>query len=130
MGIIDCHTHIVDPSHFNEAFAADLRRAWGDLTWTGVTPEEHWEAVRDLDGAIVLAFDAPACGFVVPDEYVAGYVAQHPDKLIGFCSVDPMRSDAAVFEIEAKARELFTQTVSAREGMEIDLTRCSVTQAA
>lgn len=105
MGIIDCHTHIVDPSHFDEAFAADLRRAWGELTWTGVTPEEHWEAVRDLDGAIVLAFDAPACGFVVPDEYVAGYVAQHPDKLIGFCSVDPMRSDARE-RLDRAARDL------------------------
>jgi predicted TIM-barrel fold metal-dependent hydrolase len=94
MGIIDCHTHICDPSHFDENFAADLRRAWGELAWTGVTPEDHWEAMKELDGAIVLAFDAPACGFVVPDEYVASYVAQHPDKLIGFASVDPGRPDA------------------------------------
>jgi uncharacterized protein len=94
MGIIDCHTHIVDPSHFDENFAADLRRAWGELAWTGVSPEQHWEEVKHLDGAVVLAFDAPACGFVVPNEYVADYVAQHPDKLVGFASVDPRRPDA------------------------------------
>src|SRR6476646_8266567 len=94
MGIIDCHTHIVDPSHFDENFAADLRRAWGELAWTGVSAEQHWEEVKDLDGAIVLAFDAPACGFVVPNEYVAEYVAQHPDRLVGFASVDPGRPDA------------------------------------
>ena len=96
MGIVDCHTHILEASHVDANFLADVRRSWGELAFGSVTPEEHWEAVKDLDGAIVLAFDAPACGFVVPDEYVAAYVAQHPDKLVGFASVDPNRPDAAV----------------------------------
>jgi uncharacterized protein len=94
MGIVDCHTHVMDPSHFDESFAADLKRAWGEHSWTGVTTEDHWEAVRELDGAIVLALDAPACGFVIPNEYIATYCAQHPEKLIGFASVDPARPDA------------------------------------
>lgn len=34
---------------------------------------------------------------------------------------DPQRSDAAVFELERKTRELFSSTVAAREGMEIAL---------
>ena len=29
MGIVDCHTHVMDLSHFDESFAADLKRAWG-----------------------------------------------------------------------------------------------------
>ena len=94
MGIVDCHTHVMDPSHFDESFAADLKRAWGEHSWTGVTTDDHWEAVRELDGAIVLALDAPACGFVIPNEYIATYCAQHPEKLIGFASVDPARPDA------------------------------------
>lgn len=95
MTLTDCHTHIADPSHIGGDFAADLRRSWGEHSWTGVSYEEHWDAVRDLRAAVVLAFDAPACGFVVPNEYVAEYVAQHPEKLIGFASVDPGRPDAA-----------------------------------
>ena len=34
---------------------------------------------------------------------------------------DPQRSDAGVAELERKARELFTPSVAAREGMEIEL---------
>ena len=47
-----------------------------------------------MQRAIVLAFDAPACGFVVPNEYVAEYVAGDPGRLVGFASVDPARPDA------------------------------------
>lgn len=92
--IVDCHTHLVGPKHMDATFDADLRRVWGADAWTGTTAEEHWEAVRDLRAAIVLAFDAPACGFVVPNEEVAAYVAEHPEKLIGFASIDPARPDA------------------------------------
>ncbi len=42
----------------------------------------------------MLAFAAPAVGFVVPNDYVAAYVAEHPEKLIGFASVDPNDGDA------------------------------------
>jgi hypothetical protein len=31
---------------------------------------------------------------LVPNEYVAEYVGRHPEKLIGFCSVDPQDTDA------------------------------------
>ena len=47
-----------------------------------------------VDRAIVVAFDAAAVGMVVPNEYVADYVDCHPEKLIGFASVDPNRPDA------------------------------------
>ena len=30
----------------------------------------------------------------VPNEYVAAYVDRHPEKLIGFCSVDAHDADA------------------------------------
>jgi len=56
--------------------------------------EEHWRAMQAVDRAIVLAFDAPTAGIMVPNEYVADYVRTHPEKLIGFASVDPARLDA------------------------------------
>lgn len=96
MTIVDCHTHIAVPEHAEARFADDLSRTWGgDVVWDAFTPQAHWAAVGSkVDRAVVLAVDAPASGFVVPDDYVAGYVAQHPERLIGFCSVDPNRPDA------------------------------------
>jgi hypothetical protein len=60
----------------------------------GTTLEQHWEAVQAVEHAVVLAFAAPAVGFVVPNDYVAAYVAEHREKLIGFASVDPRDPDA------------------------------------
>ena len=87
--IIDCHTHIGQAGrHVGGAILEDLVRSWGKPLWD-VTLEEHWAAMQGVDRAIVLAFAAPRIGVVVPNEYVADYVAQHPEKLIGFASVDP-----------------------------------------
>ncbi len=92
---VDCHTHVwEDGLHLGGAFVEDAVRAWGDGLRIAVTPEEHWAAMEQVERAIVLAFNAPACGVVVPNEYVADYVAQHPEKLIGFASVDPNDSRA------------------------------------
>jgi predicted TIM-barrel fold metal-dependent hydrolase len=92
--MIDVHTHVGTREHMSDEFVADMTRSWEEVSDVGTTLEQHWAQVQDLDAAVVLAFDAPASGYVVPDEYVAGYVDQHPDKLLGFCSVDPARPDA------------------------------------
>lgn len=92
--IVDCHTHIGAREHFDDRFVADMVRAWGDLKWPEDDRGAHWEAMSGADRAIVLAMDAPAVGMVVPNEYVAEYVDDHPAKLIGFASVDPNRDDA------------------------------------
>ena len=42
-----------------------------------------------VDRAVVLGFRARHVGVLVPNEYVAAYVNRHPEKLIGFGSVDP-----------------------------------------
>jgi hypothetical protein len=93
--MIDCHTHVGEQdTHIGGEFMADARRAWGPELRLGTSLEEHWSAVQTVERAIVLAFAAPAVGFVVSNEYVAEYVAQHPEKLIGFASVDPNDADA------------------------------------
>lgn len=92
--IVDCHTHVGEVEHYSEEFARDLGRTWGEVQSLARSPEEHWRAVAVVDRAVVLAFDAPASGIEVPNEYVAAYVRQHPEKLVGFASVDPSRPDA------------------------------------
>jgi uncharacterized protein len=50
--------------------------------------------MQPVDRAVVLGFRARHVGVLVPNEYVAEYVSRHPEKLIGFCSVDPQDPDA------------------------------------
>lgn len=103
--IIDCHTHIGRAGeHVGGAILDDLLRTWGRPLWD-VALEDHWQAVQEVDRAIVLAFDAPRIGLVVPNDYVAAYVAQHPEKLIGFASVDPNRPGAP-YELERAVKTL------------------------
>src|SRR6185437_8361361 len=97
--IVDCHTHVGDSSHFSGEFLSDTIRAWGPQANPARTLEEHWETVALVDKAIVLAFAAPRIGFEVPNDYVAGYVAEHPEKLVGFASVDA-NDPGAVKELE------------------------------
>ncbi len=89
MLIFDCHTHVFGPGHRSEARVAAGKKAWGDSYNPLALPEEHWETAKDIDGAIVLAFNAEPTGIKVPNEYVAEYVVQHPGKLFGFASVNP-----------------------------------------
>ena len=94
--IVDCHTHVGAAEHYSAGFTADLARCWPEVEMIGhAAPDQHWQAMHQVDRVIVLAFDAPAAGIVVPNEYVADYVSRHPGKLIGFASVDPARPDAA-----------------------------------
>jgi uncharacterized protein len=94
--IVDVHTHVWErPAHLSDAFIEDAKAAAG----AGYKPievdlDEHWRAMEPVDRAIVLGFRARHVGVLVPNEYVADYVGRHPEKLIGFCSVDPHDADA------------------------------------
>lgn len=102
--IIDCHTHVgLAGEHVGGELMADLMRCWGRQLWH-VPLEQHWAAVQAVDRAVVLAFDAPAVGAQVPNEYVAAYVGAHPERLIGFASVDPVRPRAPYLLEEAVRR--------------------------
>jgi hypothetical protein len=94
--IVDVHTHVWEhPAHISDTFVRDARIAAGNPELQiAVDLEAHWAAMAPVDRAIVLGFRARHVGVLVPNEYVAAYVARHPDKLIGFCSVDPLDPDA------------------------------------
>lgn len=94
--IVDVHTHVWEtPCHIGEQFIHDARvtagEAYKDI---GVDLGKHWGAMQAVDRAVVLGFRARHVGVLVPNEYVAEYVGRHPERLIGFCSVDPQDPDA------------------------------------
>jgi predicted TIM-barrel fold metal-dependent hydrolase len=98
--IVDVHTHVGEyPEHIGEKFASEAREAWPEVVLGRSLDDHHREALADVDVAIVLAFNAPAAGFVVPNDYVADYVARDPGRLIGFGAVDP-HDPGAVDELE------------------------------
>jgi predicted TIM-barrel fold metal-dependent hydrolase len=93
---VDVHTHVWEtPCHIGEQFIYDARvtagAAYKDIA---VDLDKHWEAMQAVDRAVVLGFRARHVGVLVPNEYVAEYVGKHPERLIGFCSVDPQDPDA------------------------------------
>lgn len=94
--IVDVHTHVWEcPCHIGEAFIHDARTAAGaGYKDIHVDLDRHWEAMQPVDHAVVLGFRARHVGVLVPNEYVAEYVGKHPEKLIGFASVDPQDPDA------------------------------------
>ena len=104
--ITDVHTHVGEyPLHISEKFAAEARAAWPDVPLGGSLDDHYTDALADVDRAVVLAFNAPAAGFVVPNDYVASYVARDPARLIGFGAVDPS-STTAIDELERMKSDL------------------------
>lgn len=103
--IFDCHTHLFGHGQVGGPTRAAVKRAWGPDHEMVATPEQHEAEFGQSDGAIVLAFDAPATGIEVPNEYVAEYVARFPGRFFGFASVDPNRPDK-VSRLEYAIKEL------------------------
>lgn len=93
--IVDCHTHIRASRHLSDGFIHDARVASRNPNQKlDVEPPDHLKAMFPVDKAIVLGFRARHVGCMIPNEYIADYVNQHPDKLVGFCSIDPNDDDA------------------------------------
>jgi uncharacterized protein len=89
--IFDIHSHTwAYPKHFSDDFRQQARRARADtevdLT---VRYDDYRKTATDDTVTVVFGGKAKLSGVWVDDRYVAEYVAAHPDKLIGFLSVDP-----------------------------------------
>jgi hypothetical protein len=94
--IVDCHTHVFElGKHLHESYVNEFEAKSGFKASASLDarPEKHYEAMKCVDKAIVLAVKAPGA-LNIPNEYVSEYVESHPEKLIGFASVDPYDSDA------------------------------------
>jgi predicted TIM-barrel fold metal-dependent hydrolase len=91
MSIVDVHSHFWRyPDHFNDDFRQQARRARTgaevDLT---VRFADYQRYSQPGVTTIVFGGKARLSGLWVDDRDVQAYVAQRPDQLVGFLSVDP-----------------------------------------
>lgn len=102
--IVDCHTHVWESiEQLGRGAGPTQARARGETLRAGI--ESHRAATRPVDKAFVLAYRSYYLEADVPNDYVAAYVRQQPDRLIGFASVDPTRPQDAIEELR-RAREV------------------------
>ena len=89
--IIDVHSHFWEyPRDFTADFREQAKRAKGGTEFDLTVRYEDYRAACGPDvRTVVFGGKAKLSGVWVDDRHVAGYVAQHPDTLIGFLSVDP-----------------------------------------
>src|SRR2546425_825009 len=88
--LIDVHSHYWEyPTHFSEDFKTQAKRARGDVEVDlTVRWEDYAAQARGCDKTIVFGGKAKLSGLWVPDREVAAYTDLHPDRLIGFLSLD------------------------------------------
>jgi uncharacterized protein len=92
--IIDVHSHAwAYPTHFSDDFRSQARlaRAGTEVDLT-VRYEEYRTTATADTVTIVFGGKAKLSGLWVDDTYVARYVGEHPETLIGFLSLDPTQS--------------------------------------
>jgi uncharacterized protein len=90
ISLIDVHSHAFRyPDHFSESFRQQARRARNAEVDLTVRWNEYSATARDCERTIVFGGKAKLSGLWVPDKYVADYVSQHRENLVGFLSVDP-----------------------------------------
>lgn len=88
---IDIHSHAWEyPRHFSDDFRDQARRARAglevDLT---VRYNDYRRGATAAQKTVVFGGKARLSGLWVDDRYVADYVASHPERLLGFLSLDP-----------------------------------------
>lgn len=110
--VVDVHSHFFRyPDHFNEDFRFQARRSRkGVEIDLSVRWEEYSRSATECARTIVFGGKAKLSGLWVPDRDVAAYVAGHPDKLIGFLSLDPTQPGWRE-EMEEGRRELHLQGI-------------------
>jgi len=88
--LVDVHSHYWEyPTHFSDDFKMQARRSRGDVEVDlTVRWEDYSSQARTCDKTVVFGGKAKLSGLWVPDREIAGYVSRHPDKLIGFLSLD------------------------------------------
>jgi len=89
--IIDVHSHAWQfPDDFTADFIRQARRARsGQEVDLRVNYDAYRNSATPDTRTIVFGGKAKLSGVWVNDRYIANYVRQHPDQLIGFLSIDP-----------------------------------------
>ena len=89
--LVDCHSHVWEyPGHISDEFVNEANaRSRGHKLDLNIPPEKHFKAMAGVDKVIAFGIRAFHSGLWVPNEFVAGYAASHPEKVIGFGAIDP-----------------------------------------
>ncbi len=104
--IVDVHTHLSTSEQWGPQFSQAIELTYPpDVLDINVTPERHWEAEKTADRVIVFGINSIAMEMCTPNDHIAAYVRQHPEKLIGFMSIDPNQPDA-LDEIDRSVNDL------------------------
>lgn len=107
--IVDCHTHLwesVEQLGRGTGLWDTRARSSSVSTPSQAGRVEHQAATDPVDRTIVLAFKSHYLDAEVPNDYVADYVRQYPDRLIGFACVDPTRIQEAMDDLHKAHGEL------------------------
>ncbi len=91
--IVDVHSHAWNyPEHFSDEFRAQASMARGGVEVNLTVRYDEYASQAPTNETIVsIVFGGKArlSGLWVDDQYVAEYIAQHADRMLGFLSVDP-----------------------------------------
>ena len=93
--IIDLHTHVwasLDQLGTEVAKRVRKRNAQGRTQIDG-SPAAHERAAACVAGAVVLGFRADRLGALIPNEFIAEFVAKNPFRRVGVAGIDPMSAD-------------------------------------
>ena len=116
--IVDCYTHTWESAEqlgrclplngkhapFPEPLGDPLR----------ATPARHIACAEPVDTTIVLGFKTRYLEAEISNEQVASYVADHPDRLIGFAGIDPSEPKEAIADLERARDELSMRGLPSR----------------
>ncbi|NLX13952.1 MAG: amidohydrolase family protein [Phycisphaerales bacterium] len=107
--IVDCHTHIWETSEqLGRAGGSFSDRQRGQRSGQppNAAPRDHRLASEPSDKTFVLALRSYYLEAEVSNDYVADYVRQNKESMIGFACIDPTRPREAIQELRRAKEEL------------------------
>jgi uncharacterized protein len=89
--IVDVHAHCWPPGSFSDEFIADARRMRASAVNLLTPYDRYRDNLPPNEEVVSIVFGGKArlSGVWIDDADVASYVAQAPERMIGFLSVDP-----------------------------------------
>lgn len=88
--MIDIHAHYFpSPDIYSPTFLKESQRMRGRPIQLVTDYSDYWTTAEGVSKTIVFGGKARSAGLWVNDADVAAFVDQHPDRLIGFQSLDP-----------------------------------------
>ncbi len=113
--IVDAYTHIWESPQqlgrtvdhllprarrLRQVVASTIAQAELDTDAPTASPPQHLAACEHADRTIVVGFKSRYLDANIPNDYVAEYVKQHPDRMIGFAGVDPANVREALSDVD------------------------------